>query len=489
MGKRYRFGLKTATKKEERRILQVAEEIRKDPASLLPRCDAACARILRREERAMVRIAARADNERALERASKRGPPLARAYAATLLLGHQGKATHLGVLRVGRKQVSYAKRGTASPDKLVAIQHHDDPWVRIIGYLDIVKRYGVHVYSSPSGFSCSMSADAPDWYVSDVLERSSLKGKSSCPHSDGPGPLLRIEWRSAGCSLALCRRCDPDGNLFHQVARGMGAREPERDLEVSISFTVEGDCLDVPATPAGDIKAYVSGEISNGQFIDRYYAHLQEAARSQRAIVIDGRCMSRSEAISKLATAEHERLALSTVFERVGHLGTGVTAAQVVQDNWQSLGGAMMERVAPGADIGARLADDRLPMQVLAEAAAERERRKRAEAIPRIAGLPPVGAVANELALAYRVRGGDAARQAMTAMLKEKSLPMKTRALLLAVQRSLGLRVDAWMFGADAGEYADYLEPMARELLTGPEESYRSAMAALLAALGEEFDD
>ncbi|HID73438.1 MAG TPA: hypothetical protein EYP43_00135, partial [Thermoplasmata archaeon] len=77
MGRRYRFGLKTASRKEERDILRRVEALREDPGLLIPECIHGAHRIFRREERALRRVASLADDQKSLERASRRGPPLA----------------------------------------------------------------------------------------------------------------------------------------------------------------------------------------------------------------------------------------------------------------------------------------------------------------------------------------------------------------------------------------------------------------------------
>lgn len=486
MGRRYRFGLKTASRKEERDILRRVEALREDPGLLIPECIHGAHRIFRREERALRRVASLADDQKSLERASRRGPPLARAYAATLLLAHQGRATHLGVLPVGNRQVAYAHRGKARPEHLVAVQHYDDPWIRIVGYLDTVKRHRAHLYSSPSGFLCSTRPAAPDWYVADVLSKSALQGRDACPHVDGLGPFIEILWHSAGRTLRLCRRCDPGGNLIHQIARGIGAADPTDDLEVNVHYCPEGDCLDdVPLDP-GERDAYLRGERTNAQILDAHMARVAATARERRLIVIDHRCLDVAGAVRRLAPEGPERVALEVVLRRKGFFGTGVTAAQVIQEHWDALKGEILPRVAPGVDIAPYMEDNRPPLQVVAAASAEAERHERAAAIPDLQDLPPLGRVAHDLARTYRVEGHEPAENAIAALFREADLEMKERALLLAFQRTLGLRVDGWRYGMDARDYAEYLLPLVGDLLQGPVEEYGDAMAALLAALGED---
>ena len=65
-----------------------------------------------------------------------RGDLLARAYAGTLLLASEGKAPYLAPFSTPFGNVTFAFRGKTRKEKLVAVQHFDEPKWLLLGVLD-----------------------------------------------------------------------------------------------------------------------------------------------------------------------------------------------------------------------------------------------------------------------------------------------------------------------------------------------------------------
>lgn len=484
MGLRYRFGTKTASKVEEKALIEKARQLQEDPSVLIPKCRGNCHRCtFKKEEKAMQRISAKADNMRFLEKAAKKGPALARAYAATILLSHQEKAPFLATITVGDRQVSYAKRGTAKAEKLVAVQHFNDPYIRLVGYVDLVKRSGAHLYSSPSGFECSGPADAPDWYVNDVMGKSPLRGKEVDKKAVGVGPFIEIEWHSANKTLRMHPRTDPKGNLFHDLARGIVASENIDDFTVRVPYEPKGGCLEEIPLSGELAKEYAHGKINNRNLVERHMERIGDRVAKMGIFIIDDQCMDRKTVLEELAAEGPERTALEIVLAKRGHMGSDVTAGGIIQESWDTMSEDILKAVAPGIQVDT--SKDGQPLHIIQEAYAEVERRKKAKALPKLKGLSPLGQIAQSMARDYRVSGKDAASLTASQYLKQKNLGMKGKALLLAFQKVIGLRVDEWRYEQDARSYSDYAIPFVKELLECPPDEYKAAFSKLMEAIGE----
>jgi len=316
-----------------------------------------------------------------------------------------------------------------------------------------------------------------------VIGRSPLKGKDVDRKAVGVGPFIDIEWHSAGRTLRMSPRTDPKGNLFHDLARGIVATENIDDFTIRVPYEPSGGCLgEIPLT--GELaKEFAHGKITNRALVERHMERLGDRATKMGIFVIDDECLSRKAVLEKLAAEGPERIALKVVLDKRGHMGSDVTAGGIIQASWDSMSEEILKAVAPGIEVDATV--DRPPLHIILEAHTEVERRRKAKALPKLKGLSPLGQIAQSMARDYRVSGKDAASLTASQHLKQKDQGMKSKALLLAFQKVIGLRVDDWRYGQDARSYSDYARPFVEELLNCPPEEYKAAFSKLMEAIGE----
>ncbi|MFW5904483.1 MAG: hypothetical protein ACOCTK_03345, partial [Candidatus Saliniplasma sp.] len=130
MLRRFR-GPKRASGTEQRKLVNNARELQKNPMKIVPECQGNCLLCkFGRVKRKVKKIEKYKEDEDTLKKYAKRGPGLSKALAGTLLLAIAGKAPRLGTTRTPRGEVSYAKRGSARKNRLVGLQHFDDPNLR-----------------------------------------------------------------------------------------------------------------------------------------------------------------------------------------------------------------------------------------------------------------------------------------------------------------------------------------------------------------------
>jgi hypothetical protein len=135
---------RTAPKSQEKYLIDNAKKLQQNPFLILPTCTEGSKKYFQKLHRQIAKIQQYHDNEAKLEKLSnKKG--LDGALAGTLLLAISEKAPYLAALTFPTGDVTYALRGKADKEKLIAVQHFDDPIFRLRGIKDLVFKKKLHV--------------------------------------------------------------------------------------------------------------------------------------------------------------------------------------------------------------------------------------------------------------------------------------------------------------------------------------------------------
>jgi len=211
-----RTGARTASKGLEKELKRKAKRLAQDPTLALPKCTVEVP-YFKKMERRLREVQALKDNRSALDKASKKGDKLVRAYAGTLLLLHEDRIQYLAVFRGPFGDVGYALRGQTNKEKLVGIQHYDDPRVKMMAYLDDVKKKKLFMFVLEKDLICTGTDPKPPDEIIDLLPKRLGKGmlreKDLIRSKDLPTGIIRqrkpwkepylvVSWKSAGIDIA-----------------------------------------------------------------------------------------------------------------------------------------------------------------------------------------------------------------------------------------------------------------------------------------------
>ena len=121
--RRMRTFARTAAKSLEKKLVENAKKVKEDPYLILPSYDDNySSRIFNKIKKSLDRINRFSDNQDKLEKlAFRRG--LDGALAGSILIANSQKAPYLAVAKFPTGDVTYAQRGRAGKEKLIAIQH------------------------------------------------------------------------------------------------------------------------------------------------------------------------------------------------------------------------------------------------------------------------------------------------------------------------------------------------------------------------------
>ncbi|MCJ2554750.1 MAG: hypothetical protein LN410_00890 [Candidatus Thermoplasmatota archaeon] len=504
MVRKVRTGIRTAPKVLERELIAKAKALRDRPELLVPSClKESCPRcpfdaILAK----LQKVVPAAEDESRLQYMARRGHPLARAYAATLLMGLQEKADYLAPAKTPFGTFQYAHRGRAPREQLVGVQYYNVPELRLLTVGEYARKHRLHVYSLREGMVTSCREDRPpEAFVQESLARlkqnlTQDEDGVACPHA-GTQPTLVVHWRGAGIKIALCGKCQPSGgNLPAFLAERMVLPDlaSSFDLSLRLRLGCAGDLCglgeDRPLV-SGAALLYLDGKKGADEILKRETARAIEEATAAGAYILGDHCFEGDpEAFLRaVGVPEGLRPTLDSLLEgREG--GIAVSEASLAkllgaleeEDVERLLASLLNDQELAEALWKAAQAEGRSREQVVQEALDTRKDMDVLSRLPSWDTLPPLASLADRVARAFKTDGKEEAviraTHGLQAGGKEKVVSL---AFLLALEAAKG---KGWTFRKEERELAEFLTPMARDLLGSEGAGYRESLQELLTASG-----
>lgn len=509
-------GARTASKKQEREMIDRARKMKRDPKIVLPdleECDQSCflcpfIKALKRMER----IQTFSDDENKLNKAAQSGDDISRAYAATLILAITGKAPFLGRAFTPFGEALYAHRGKCKKEKLIGIQHYDSPSMRLIGVLDLVRGKKLHIYSLKDRMICSgKNPDPPEEFIDYMISylKVPFEGEGAVMHchhikkkdiEDPSRPIMKIEWLSAGKTLAFCQRCaKSSGNTFGRFIERMAIPKPRDDFMISVigALECESDCksceLDLDDLDPDLLEDYLTGKLADADLLRKHLTGIKDVLkeRGDRVYLIQNRCFGKDKKafIKALHPSDEERKALKVIFKKVDGpiIVDGETAAKLIQQYWKDHGQEMLGKLTGDKELAKktfRSADlSRLtPAQILRDTIVKVRKRDIISKLPEYVKLPAVAKFADKIARVYKSSGPSEACRYL-----ERSLPDDTRVKAVAYALLKAMGHDAskdWVFVETERDFAEFLAGSAKDLLDAEPGEYHEALQNLLNKTG-----
>lgn len=498
-----------ASKVEEKDILSKAKMLADKPELILPVCTLKKKCVVcpfDKTKNSLYKIQKMKDDQNKLKFQSKWAwDKLARAYAGLLLLPHSDANLYMLVANYPAGTVSYILNCRAPKEKLIGIQHYDDPKWRLMAYMDFA-RQGFHLYSSRDRLYCSGLAPLPPaQFVKDAVARARYPLKSDadgykCVHAAQKEKLssIRLRWHSAKVSLLVCENCcSPDENLFCKITETSLAREPKDDFEVDAKFGMNcrtecGECaLEEIKLDTVLAERYLTGEISDEKLMSEYLAdaqsHLMHIGRKLYVAGSDCYGTDMEKFISALNPTDDEKMALGTVLKMMDSplLVDSPTPSKVLSICWKEYGQSAIESVVKDKKLAEEMYNkysDWQPSRILREAQVRMKEKEILSSLPEYAELPPVAEFADRLARTYRTAG---LKDCLQILEKTEKKDIKTKSVAYAFLLALNLHEGkGWQYSKEEKEFAEFLKDYAKALLDADAKNYHAALQNLLAASG-----
>ena len=473
----------------ERDLIARAKLLRGTVDPLLPRLGPQCPTERfdrRRSDLEEVRDAR--DDERRLERLSRWGDSLARAYAGLLKFYLDPKPPSVVSFELPSGTVSYAPFARTDREAEVAVQQSDEPDRLLLGYLDWARK-GFHFFATRRVLFCSgLAADPPSEFRAEKVAELPYRlienlgaHRFECVHLQAgePRPYLEVGWPGGTTVFRVCRRCTKDDrHLLSTLSDGAAGPDPSSDFPVSAELNVRcrggPECVHaaLPPLSRGLRREYELGRLSDVGLLNAYAAELaSRVERSGRTTLIAGGVCHGSDVAAFLDALEPtpvERRALEAVLASWdGPFEVDEPrASRALEKLWNDHAETIVRTIVSDPKEARQLIDETRSSpgrvaELLKRAERSSEEKEVLETLPRYSRLAQEAAWVDRVARAYRTHHEGGAERTILQSLPSEG---KERGLAFAFLIALGRDgAHAWQFSPTEREFGASLRERARE--------------------------
>ena len=449
------------------------------------------------------------DDARRLERLSRWGDPLARAYAGLLKFALEPSTPVVVSFSLPGGEVSFAPLARTDREAEVAVQQFDDPSRLLLGYIDWARK-GFHFFAGRRTLWCTGPSNRPpeEFRTEKIgglpyrLVEDPAHHRFECVHlhDQEARPYLEVVWAGAESAFRVCRRCAKDErHLLSSLSDGTASPDPSEEFAVRVALNVRcgggATCAhaQLPDLPRALRRDYELGRLSDARLLDAYVAEVRP--RIERApgptYVARGVCYGADLAgfLEALRPSPVERRALERVLaDRGGYFEVDEpSASRALERLWSDHAEAILRSIVDDPAVVRRLVDEARGApgrvaEVLKRAQRRSEERETLEALPRYARLAREAAWVDRVAREYRTHREAGAERAILQSLpregKERGLAY---GFLVALHRE---NAHAWQFSPTEKEFGNSLADRVHLLLAASATDYHAALDRLLQQAG-----
>lgn len=499
--RRMRTFARTASKSMEKKLVENAKKLRDNPCLVLPEyTDRYSSKYFDKIKKNIQKVSSYSNDSKKLEKISnKKG--IEAAIAGTLLIAHSEKAPYLAVAKFSTGDVTYAQRGRADKEKLIAVQHFDDPVLRLLGIKDITQKRRLHVYSWDNGFySTGFEAAPPKEFIDFVLKKNDLKVKDNiaiCGDIDVESVrqkkstdknYILIDWKSANVSIAICENCAKQReNTFFKITKYM------LDPNVSKDFSIEviGQVLkkkEVETQKTEQIDEYLSGSLSDYEFIKKNMQQRKEmiSGSNEKILVLDGVSYGTDieSFVDALKPNKYEKEGLNVLLKEINEpvVFDNATSNKVLEKYWKDHGISIIDTLINDSNLAKKFHQlDDTPSDIIELVLNYKERQKILSKLPSYNDLPPLAKFADTVARTYKTFGE---KKAIVELKKRPDTP-KAKSIAYAFLLYFGKGDDKkWQYSPLEIEYGEFLKDNVKSLVESKPEEYHEKLKELLVSSG-----
>ncbi len=528
-----RTGARTASKGLEKELKRKAKRLAQDPSLVLPKCTQSVP-YFKSLEKKLKDIQGHKDNRNALEKASKKGDRLARAYAGTLLLNHEDKIQYLAVLRTPFGDIGYALRGSTSREKLAGVQNYDNPKIKMMAYLEEVKKKKLFMFITEDEVICTGKDPKPPKEVLEPLPKrlgKELKRTGKIIHSrdidpkkvekrePASEPYLVVRWVPAELDMArtLTHARQNEDNMYATCATYMATDRISKHFEVDVIVTPVCDrgssCPCHPPTkqeekmgflerlgkvkPPTNTENYLEGKMMDHRLIEKERGEYEERLREvgNTVYIIGNICHGDSpeELLKKLKLKGDELKILKRFLEMAEGpiISEDPSPNRIMTPFWDEIGLELLKDIVKNEKIATSVFKEYpvpryQPLTVIDEAKYLLEEKRVRDLLPKPKDPPRMIQFAYECAIAYIVRGEAGASKVLDTFSGEE---IKLKAAKYAFVKHLDLaKTSGWSYTTHEVGYAQGMDEIVERIITEDPEGFKNGLRELWKATGSTKD-
>jgi hypothetical protein len=490
---------RTAPKSKEKYLIDNAKRLYDNPYLILPTgADAQSEKYFKKLHKRIEKVHRFRDNQEKLEKlANKKG--LEGALAGTLTLVHSEKAPILGVVSYTTGDVTFAHRGKADKEKLIAVQHFDDPVLRLLGIKDIAYSKKLSVYSWDNGFVCTGKTSNPPKefvdFISTTLGVTCASNICSRPHShpnkdsEKKERHLRITWKSADTYMILCENCTKNTqNTVFNISKYLIEPKLSNTFDIAVIADVFTQNSETSQNKTEYIDEYLSGSLTDYELIQKNIKKREDDVKQCKDKIYVLNNISYGCDLNKfldvLKPTPHERTALDFILEKTQEplIVNQTTPNKILERYWKDYGLAFIETIITDKKTAESFFQlDETPSQIITLVFEYQQRQTILAQLPQFTSLSTLGQYIDTVTRTYKTFGE---KKALTEIKKMPDNP-KGKSLSYAFLLTLGKATETkWKYSKEEIEYGTFLKPYTEKLLAADPQNYTALLQELLTASG-----
>lgn len=500
--RRVRTFARTATKSMEKKLVENAKKLKEDPYLILPEySDNYSKRHFDKIKRSLDKISRFKDDPKKLEKlAFKKG--LDGAFAGSILIAHSEKAPYLAVAKFPTGDITYAQRGRADKEKLIAVQHYDNPILRLLGIKDIALKKRLHVYSWDDGFiSTGSEPKPPEEFISFLMKKTDFTYRNGIAICGDLKPetvknkeitnknYLRIHWKSADIILGICENCAKSKkNTLYNMTKYILEPDITNDFTIDVIGQAIKQRESITEHETEKVSEYLSGELMDYDFITTNMKQRKESIKEsgEKILILDETSYGTNidEFIKALKPNKYEKQGLEIILEEVEEpiVFSNATPNKVLEYYWKDYGLDTINSIIDDEEMAKKFFSlDDTPSDILELMLNYKERQKILAQLPQYKNLPPLANFVDNVARTYKTFGE---KEALAEIKKRPDNPKGKSiafAFLLAFRKGQDKK---WQFSQVEIEYGEFLKDNAKKLLDATPDKYHKVLQELLTNSG-----
>ncbi|HEX9815799.1 MAG TPA: hypothetical protein VGB18_02360 [Candidatus Thermoplasmatota archaeon] len=210
-----RTGARTATKTQERDMLDKLGRLAEDFRPLIPEWLGPGRSPFDKHARKLAKIQTKREKPRRLRWAA-RGKRLWNGYAASMVVEQMQKIPSFAAMKFQGRDIKFVYRTGTGRQALIGVQHYDDPEVRLLGYTREVKAAKVYLVTGADRLVAHPpGAQAPLDLLVELFRDHDCPvlpdGRTlKCPHAEGSETRLAFRVHDIDADVELCTACLKD---------------------------------------------------------------------------------------------------------------------------------------------------------------------------------------------------------------------------------------------------------------------------------------
>jgi len=493
---------RTASKSMEKNLVENAKKLKDDPYLVIPNyTDIFSKKCFKKIRKNLDKISRFKDDVSKLEKLSNR-KSLGGAVAGTLLVAHSEKAPYLAVAKFPTGEITYAQRGKADKEKLIAAQHFNDPLLRLLGIKDIVLKGNIHVYSWDKDFiSTGLEANPPEDFINFVMKKTGFSyknGVAACSHIKTESAkkkqvldkqYLRIHWTSADTIVAVCKDCAKSTkNTLFDLTKYLIESDISNDFSIDVIGQLVKESNSVFDNETQYVDEYLSGKLTDISLIRKNMQKREESIKQsgEKLLILDGTSYGTDVDgfIKALKPNKFEEKGLELVLTQVegAIVLDNVTPNKVLENFWEEHGLDAINSIIDDEELAEKFFSlDDTPSDILEVVFEYRKRQDVLSQLPRYKSLPPLASFADHIARTYKTFG----EKKSLAELNKRPDDHKAKSLAYSFLLVFGKGKDKkWQYTAVEVESGEFLKEYAKKFLDSKPKKYHKALQELIAASG-----